>query len=214
MVAPHFEKTAAKDQKTGTTKIMFCKMILSVAILLGQGLAALGFQAQAQETAHREPANIAATGKAASTNTPHLHPGPPEPISDTAIVAALDRGVEFLLHDQRPDGSWGSPERTKNLNIIAGIGSHHAFRVATTALCVSALIELDRDAQVEIAHGKAVHRAVELGEEFLFRELPLVRRDEPMLIYNVWAHGYGIMALVRMHGRLPDDKPRRAGSGP
>ena len=34
------------------------------------------------------------------------------------------------------------PERTKDLNIIAGVGSHHAFRVATTALCVSALIEL------------------------------------------------------------------------
>ena len=31
-----------------------------------------------------------------------------------------------------------------------------------------------------------------------------------MLIYNVWAHSYGITALVRMHGRLPGDKPRQA----
>jgi hypothetical protein len=31
-----------------------------------------------------------------------------------------------------------------------------------------------------------------------------------MLIYNVWAHAYSIQALVRMHGRLPADKPRRA----
>src|SRR3954452_14768946 len=31
-----------------------------------------------------------------------------------------------------------------------------------------------------------------------------------MLIYNVWAHGYGITALARMHGRLPEDKARRA----
>ena len=50
--------------------------------------------------------------------------------------------MAFLLKDQNADGSWGSPERTKNLNIIAGIGSHHAFRTAVTALCVSALIEV------------------------------------------------------------------------
>ncbi len=37
-----------------------------------------------------------------------------------------------------------------------------------------------------------------------------MRRDDSMLIYNVWAHGYGIMALVRMHGRLPANKPRQA----
>ena len=50
--------------------------------------------------------------------------------------------MAFLLKDQNGDGSWGSPERTKDLNIFAGIGSHHAFRTAVTALCVSALIEV------------------------------------------------------------------------
>ena len=38
----------------------------------------------------------------------------------------------------------------------------------------------------------------------------MVRRGEPMLIYNVWAHAYGIQALVRIHRRLPDDRGRRA----
>ena len=36
--------------------------------------------------------------------------------------------MAFLLKDQNSDGSWGSPERTKDLNIFAGIGSHHGFR--------------------------------------------------------------------------------------
>src|SRR6516162_2845695 len=140
---------------------------------------------------------------------PDLHPGPPEP--DAEIVVAIQRGVAFLLKDQRPDGSWGSPERTKGLNIIAGIGSHHAFRVATTALCVSALIELLRGSSgASLARRDDVEHSIERGEDFLFRELPLVRRDDPMLIYNVWAHGYGITALVRMHGRLPENKPRQA----
>ncbi len=140
---------------------------------------------------------------------PDLHPKPPEPVADAEIVAAIQRGVDFLLKDQRGDGSWGSPERTKQLNIIAGIGSHHAFRVATTALCVSALIEVGGP-DGRRSDPEAVRRAIERGEDFLFRELPLVRRDDAMLINNVWAHAYGIQALVRMHGRLPEDKARQA----
>ena len=77
-----------------------------------------------------------------SPRKPDLHPKPPEPVADGEITAAIERGVAFLLKDQNVDGSWGSPERTKNLNIVAGIGSHHAFRTAVTALCVSALIEV------------------------------------------------------------------------
>jgi hypothetical protein len=160
-------------------------------------LAVSGAQAPAQE-----PPPSASSG---------LHPGPPEPVADSAIAAAVDRGVEFLLKVQNPDGSWGSAERTKALNIIAGIGSHHAFRTATTALCVSALIEVGRKGNgAGAARPEAVRNAIERGEDSLFRELPRVRRDDSMLIYNVWAHGYGISALVRMHGRLPDDKARRA----
>jgi len=146
---------------------------------------------------------------AESPGKPDLHPKPPEPVADAEITAAIQRGVAFLLKDQNIDGSWGSPERTKNLNIVAGIGSHHAFRAAVTALCVSALIEVSA-AGNPLADLAAVRRAIERGEDYLFRELPLVRRDDPMLIYNIWAHAYGIQALVRMHGRLPHDTARRA----
>ena len=55
----------------------------------------------------------------------------------------------------------------------------------------------------------AVARAIERGEQWLFDHLPDVRRHDPMLIYNVWAHAYGIQALVAMHGRKPDDAARR-----
>jgi hypothetical protein len=144
-----------------------------------------------------------------SPRKPNLHPKPPEPVADGERTAAIQRGVAFLLNDQNIDGSWGSPERTKDLNIIAGIGSHHSFRAAVTALCVSALIEVSAPGN-SLADLVAVRRAIERGEDFLFRELPLVRRDDPMLIYNVWAHAYGIQALVRMHGRLKHDTARRA----
>ncbi len=129
-------------------------------------------------------------------------PKGPASISPAEVDGALDRGRKFLVGIQNADGSFGSPENTKDLNIIAGVGSHHGFRVATTALCVQALIE-EHDGSDDLT------RAIEKGEEWLFEELPKVRRDNPMLIYNVWAHGYGIQALVAMHGRLPDDAARR-----
>jgi len=147
--------------------------------------------------------------EAQATRKPDLHPKPLVPVADVEITAAIQRGVDFLKKDQNADGSWGSPARTKALNIMAGIGSHHAFRTAVTALCVSALIEVSGPGN-KLSDPAAVGRAIERGEESLFRELPLVRRDEPVLIYNVWAHAYGIGALVRMHERRPNDKGRRA----
>jgi len=137
-----------------------------------------------------------------AARTPNLHPGPPEVVTAEQLNDSITRGVDFLLRDQNRDGSWGSPERTKDLNIIAGVGSHHAFRTAITAMGVSALIEVD-DQRSE------VDKAIERGEAYLFEQLPLVRRDDSMLIYNVWTHAYGIQALVDMHGRLPDDAQRQ-----
>ncbi len=143
-------------------------------------------------------------GGAAVTEDPDPIPRPkgPASMSPAEIDGAIDRGRRFLVGIQNPDGSFGSAENTKDLNIIAGIGSHLGFRAATTAMCVQALIEED-DGSAEV--GEVIAR----GEKWLFDELPNVRRDNPMLIYNVWAHGYGIQALVAMHGRKPDDAARR-----
>jgi hypothetical protein len=133
----------------------------------------------------------------------NLHPPAPMPVSPTRLESAIRRGIDFLLKDQNKDGSWGSPTRTKNLNIYAPVpGAHHAFQTAVTSLCVSALIEVDDGSE-------AVHQAIERGEKFLFENLPLARRATADAIYNVWTHGYGIQALVHMHNRLPGDKERQ-----
>ena len=148
------------------------------------------------------PAGGTAVAEAPATRTAPPRPAPAAALSPAELDGAIDRGRRFLVATQNKDGSFGSAERTKDLNIMAGIGSHHGFRAATTAMCVQALIEED-DGSPEVA------AAIDRGEEWLFAELPRVRRDDPVLIYNVWAHGYGIQALVAMHGRRPDDAARR-----
>ena len=113
-----------------------------------------------------------------------------------AVIDSIDRGCAFLSNRQNPDGSWGSARNTKGLNIYAPVpGSHRAFRLAVTALSTAALIEnKGKDSNFSKVIGN--------GEEYLLEKLPYLRRATPMAIYNVWAHAYGIQALVRMHQRI------------
>jgi len=122
----------------------------------------------------------------------------PEPVETPAagkIDAALARGIEFLLARQEPNGSWGSPRRTKGLNIYAPVpGAHQAFRAAVTSLCVAALIETGGD-------DPRVAGALDRAEEWMLEHVPKVRRANSAAIYNNWAHPYAVQALVRMHWR-------------
>lgn len=124
--------------------------------------------------------------------------------SPTAIARAIERGVAFLLARQNADGSWGSFRDSRPFNVLAPVpGAHHAFRAATTALCISALSEIGGDdEQVQVALGRA--------EQWMFAHLPDVRRATPEVFYNTWAHAYAIQALVRMHGRHGDDPQMQA----
>ncbi|MBX7102799.1 MAG: hypothetical protein K1X57_01875 [Gemmataceae bacterium] len=133
-------------------------------------------------------------------------PRPKEPaqVSPGDLNSAMDRGVQFLVKNQNADGSWGTPERTKALNIMADPpGSHNAFRSGCTALTVAALIETG-------GQSEEVIKAIERGEEWLLENLPKLKRGTQVELYNVWGHGYGVLALARMHGRKPDDAARKA----
>ena len=129
-----------------------------------------------------------------------LYSAPP---TTNKINASIERGVAFLLKDQNKDGSWGSHRNTKGMNIFAPVpGSPRAFRLATTSLCISALIETGgQDAKVSAA--------LRLSEDWLLEDLPKLRRAGPVAIYNTWAHGFGLQALVRMHQRPTNDTDRR-----
>ncbi len=126
-----------------------------------------------------------------------------EPATAVEVSQAIVRGTEFLLNDQNRDGSWGSATNTKDLNIYAPTpGAHHAFRSAVTALCISALIEMQSD-------DERVALAIDRGETWLLEHLPKLRRANQDAIYNVWGHAYGIQALVKLYKRCDESSAKR-----
>ena len=135
-----------------------------------------------------------------------------DPVDPETLRGAVRDGVRFLLDAQNPNGSWGSATRTKGLNIYAPVpGAHHAFRAATTSLCVAALAELEETAAAGVSSELAaeVDSSLERAEAWLFEHLPDLRRATGDAIYNVWGHAYSIQALVRLHRRDADDEDRR-----
>ena len=100
---------------------------------------------------------------------------------------AVADGVEYLVSSQNPDGSWGSGRDTTDFSVLAGVpGSHDAFRVATTALCVMALRE------------SGEREASRRGLDYLVA-YDGARRANRQEMYNIWAHSYGLQALARAY---------------
>lgn len=130
-------------------------------------------------------------------------PGPVETRKAEDVEAAIRRGVGFLLKTQNKDGSWGSARRTKELNIFAPVpGAHHAFRMGTTALALSAMIEVG-------GNDPEVQASIDRCEKWMVANLPQLRRAEMTAVYNTWGHAYAIQALVRLHGRTQDPVRRK-----
>ncbi|HEX3356013.1 MAG TPA: prenyltransferase/squalene oxidase repeat-containing protein [Tepidisphaeraceae bacterium] len=99
-------------------------------------------------------------------------------------VIAIQRGVTFLEQSQQPEGFWGTGLETRGLEIYSMVpGSHDAFRVATTSLCIMAL----RQAGETQSHDKAVEWLLAHGD---------ARRDDGSILYNIWAHIYATHALA------------------
>jgi hypothetical protein len=104
--------------------------------------------------------------------------------SDPRVAESVARGVKHLQESQQPEGYWGTGLETRGTEIYSMVpGSHDAFRVGTTALCIMAL----KQAGETTAHDKALEWLLKYGE---------ARRDDGALIYNTWAHIYSTHALA------------------
>jgi len=133
--------------------------------------------------------------------------GPPQATQDTpapdprrpdlTVEQLTDEAVAWLVAHQNADGSWGSHHSPRPIEVLASVpGSQEAFRVATTALCVSALQECARA-------GDAGALAVERATDFLLEHWN-VKRQSGLEHYNVWAFGYSLQALGERLIAQPD----------
>ena len=130
------------------------------------------------------------------------------PPSADEIKQSIKRGVDFLLESQLKSGAWGRSENGKYYKIWAPVpGAHHAYRTATTALAVMALVEVsplfegEEHAKIEASIDRAQAWLLEFGSD-LRRSAPDMYDDYfGNALYNVWGHSYGIQAAVALHER-------------
>ena len=111
-------------------------------------------------------------------------------VAEDSLQKSINAGVDYLLKNQNPDGSWGTPGRTKSLNIYApGPGAHLDFKTAVTALDLLAFCRLtEKSSDVK----KSIERAV----DFLCAEYTKVKRVDGRWVGNNWSHAYIVKAFL------------------
>lgn len=109
------------------------------------------------------------------------------------IERALERGLAYLLGAQNDNGSWGRFESSRTGEIYLGtVASHKAFCDATTALCISAVHELERSsgpAGLQASLVRAIRYLV---------NTPPAQRATGGTFYDTWTHAYAVEALAAL----------------
>ena len=120
----------------------------------------------------------------------------PTPLPRAAIDSAIARGVKFLESSQTAEGCWGTGTVSNGNEVDSMVpGSHDAFRLGTTALCVMAL----REAGEHPAHDRGVQYLLHASDAL---------RDDGSLIYNTWANIYVTQAMAEELLHTPQADPR------
>ena len=150
---------------------------------------------QDQPAAQDDPATTGRPGileKPMDFSRPPIIVKPPNGPSPSQIERSIDRGVKFLMMTQNKDGSFGTHETNRLSEVYAPIpGAHDAFRAATTALSVSAILEAKgNDPEVQVS--------IEASRTWMLENFRNIKRATGDAIYNVWSHAYGLQALVRL----------------
>ena len=125
--------------------------------------------------------------------------GSPSPDDAVDVRRAVEDAVRWLVENQQPDGSWGTHHSARPIEVLASFpGSQDAFRVATTALGVTAL----QDCPLA---GDAGRSAADRGIDYLV-EAYNVKRMSGLEHYNVWSFGYVLQCFGEHLIDHPEDE--------
>ncbi len=114
----------------------------------------------------------------------------------TSPKQAHRAGVDWLIENQNPDGSWGTFESSRPMEVMLGSqASHDGFGLACAALGTMALIEPSRT-------DPAAWDALNKGLDLLLTAQP-VGRATGSVFYDTWAHTYMVQALALLY---PDER--------
>ncbi len=126
-----------------------------------------------------------------------------EPPSREVMEQAIRKGVDFLVEHQNENGSWGDHTGSGTWSVLAPYPSGpRTFRTASTALCIMGL------EASPLRDEPKVQEAMSRAEDFLFTEMPKLKRGDTVTIYNVWAHSYVLEMLAMRAPRLDRQSPR------
>lgn len=110
----------------------------------------------------------------------------------TTPESAYDKGVDWLVKNQNPDGSWGGFATERPQEVYLGTqASHDGFGLACTALGTMALQEPSRE-------NKAAWDAMLRGLEAMLTHDP-VGRATGSVFYDTWAHTYMVQCLGMLY---------------
>ncbi|MEW6071369.1 MAG: prenyltransferase/squalene oxidase repeat-containing protein [Planctomycetota bacterium] len=119
-----------------------------------------------------------------------------EPPTREEVARCIDGAARWLVANQRADGAWGSHRTQRVSEYLCSVpGSHDAYRIATTSLCIIAL--MDAPAETD---GR--DQAVEHGLDYLLAHYD-VKRADLTEHYNVWSIAYGLQCFGERLFALP-----------
>jgi len=120
---------------------------------------------------------------------------------EAAVLAAIAKGVDYLVRHQERDGSFGAPRNIMLSETFATIHTYEAWTYATTGLAAMAL--------ADCGQGDAARRALDRAIDWLIAT-PLPKRVSEWDCDHVWGDVYGLQAVAHLlrHPRLEDD-PRK-----
>lgn len=129
-----------------------------------------------------------------------------EPVDPKRIQGALDRGADFLVRTQHPDGTWGSHDpRVAGYSQLGWpltcVGGHHGVTNAVTAMSAAALLGKPRRSSAET---QALKKAADyLLAHWKFGYDRVAQRD-----YKAagWGYAYTLDFLCRLL-RSPEGPP-------